>query len=68
MVGNVAFLIKDVVLLAVSFYLLEQDLDSGGINPEICSCRRRRTRNIMRHTKETRVLFILLGAAAILAG
>jgi hypothetical protein len=26
MVGNVAFLMKDVVLLAVSFYLLEQDL------------------------------------------
>ena len=25
MVGNVAFLMKDVVLLAVSFYLLEQD-------------------------------------------
>jgi uncharacterized membrane protein YkgB len=26
MVGNVAFLIKDVVLLAASFYLLKQDL------------------------------------------
>jgi uncharacterized membrane protein YkgB len=26
MVGNVAFLVKDVVLLAVSFYLLKQDL------------------------------------------
>lgn len=26
MVGNVAFLMKDVVLLAVSFYLLKQDL------------------------------------------
>ena len=25
MVGNVAFLMKDVVLLAVSFYLLKQD-------------------------------------------
>jgi uncharacterized membrane protein YkgB len=28
MVGNVAFLMKDVVLLAVSFYLLKQDLAS----------------------------------------
>ena len=28
MVGNVAFLMKDVVLLAVSFYLLKQDVDS----------------------------------------
>ena len=27
MVGNVAFLMKDVVLLAVSFYLLKQDVD-----------------------------------------
>jgi hypothetical protein len=26
MVGNVAFLMKDVVLLAASFYLLKQDL------------------------------------------
>ena len=26
MQGNVAFLMKDVVLLAVSFYLLKQDL------------------------------------------
>ena len=26
MVGNVAFLMKDVVLLAVSFYLFKQDL------------------------------------------
>jgi uncharacterized membrane protein YkgB len=26
MVGNVAFLMKDVVLLAVSIYLLKQDL------------------------------------------
>jgi uncharacterized membrane protein YkgB len=26
MVGNVAFLMKDVVLLAVSFYLLKQDV------------------------------------------
>jgi uncharacterized membrane protein YkgB len=26
MVGNVAFLMKDVVLLAVSFYLLKQDI------------------------------------------
>jgi len=26
MVGNVAFLMKDVVLLAVAFYLLKQDL------------------------------------------
>jgi hypothetical protein len=27
MVGNVAFLMKDVALLAVSFYLLKQDVD-----------------------------------------
>lgn len=29
MVGNVAFLMKDVVLLAVSSYLLKQDLVSA---------------------------------------
>ena len=29
MVGNVAFLMKDVVLLAVSFYLLKQDLSKA---------------------------------------
>jgi hypothetical protein len=28
MMGNVAFLMKDVVLLAVSFYLLKHDLPS----------------------------------------
>ena len=31
MVGNVAFLMKDVVLLAVSFYLLKQDLVRAAI-------------------------------------
>lgn len=32
MVGNVAFLMKDVVLLAVSFYLLKQDVDRASLN------------------------------------
>src|ERR1700758_4696026 len=31
MIGNVAFLMKDVVLLAVSFYLLKQDVDRAAI-------------------------------------
>lgn len=31
MVGNVAFLMKDVVLLAVSFYLLEQDVKRANL-------------------------------------
>jgi uncharacterized membrane protein YkgB len=35
MVGNVAFLMKDVVLLAVSFYLLKQDLTRVKPAPEI---------------------------------
>src|SRR6516225_10154623 len=35
MQGNVAFLMKDVVLLAVSFYLLKQDVVRGsGVEPE----------------------------------
>jgi uncharacterized membrane protein YkgB len=43
MVGNVAFLMKDVVLLAASFYLLKQDLVrasaliKGGIKQEMIS-------------------------------
>jgi uncharacterized membrane protein YkgB len=36
MVGNVAFLMKDVVLLAASFYLLKQDLASVTHAAEIC--------------------------------
>ena len=32
MVGNVAFLMKDVVLLAVSFYLLKQDLVRAAVS------------------------------------
>ncbi|HEY4051289.1 MAG TPA: DUF417 family protein [Acidobacteriaceae bacterium] len=36
MVGNVAFLMKDVVLLAVSFYLLKQDLARVTHAAEIC--------------------------------
>jgi uncharacterized membrane protein YkgB len=39
MVGNVAFLMKDVVLLAVSFYLLKQDLDRVTPASEICVTR-----------------------------
>ncbi|UWZ82021.1 YkgB family protein [Occallatibacter riparius] len=35
MVGNVAFLMKDVVLLAVSFYLLKQDLSSIAAAKEV---------------------------------
>jgi uncharacterized membrane protein YkgB len=35
MVGNVAFLMKDVVLLAVSFYLLKQDLARVTPAPEL---------------------------------
>ena len=35
MVGNVAFLMKDVVLLAVSFYLLKQDLVRATIRPNV---------------------------------
>lgn len=35
MVGNVAFLMKDVVLLAVSFYLLKQDLAKVAPAPEM---------------------------------
>jgi uncharacterized membrane protein YkgB len=34
MVGNVAFLMKDVVLLAVSFYLLRQDVVRGSQRPK----------------------------------
>ena len=35
MQGNVAFLMKDVVLFAVSFYLLKQDIEraSGSVDP-----------------------------------
>jgi uncharacterized membrane protein YkgB len=35
MVGNVAFLMKDVVLLAVSFYLLKQDLVRAAVPEEV---------------------------------
>jgi uncharacterized membrane protein YkgB len=35
MVGNVAFLMKDVVLLAVSFYLLKQDLVGATIRTNV---------------------------------
>jgi uncharacterized membrane protein YkgB len=35
MVGNVAFLMKDVVLLAVSIYLLKQDVARVAPAPEI---------------------------------
>jgi uncharacterized membrane protein YkgB len=35
MVGNVAFLMKDVVLLAVSFYLLKQDLVRAAIQTNV---------------------------------
>src|SRR5580658_8150949 len=38
MVGNVAFLMKDVVLLAVSFYLLKQDLVRASV-PIKVSCK-----------------------------
>jgi uncharacterized membrane protein YkgB len=34
MVGNVAFLMKDVVLLAVSFYLLKQDVMRASVVAE----------------------------------
>ena len=34
MVGNVAFLMKDVVLFAVSFYLLKQDVMSASLSAE----------------------------------
>ena len=37
MVGNVAFLMKDVVLLAVSFYLLKQDLVRATIRTDVFS-------------------------------
>src|SRR5215469_16609903 len=35
MVGNVAFLMKDVVLLAVSIYLLKQDVDRAALDAEV---------------------------------
>ncbi|WP_263367870.1 YkgB family protein [Edaphobacter bradus] len=35
MVGNVAFLMKDVVLLAVSIYLLKQDLAGAALDAEV---------------------------------
>ena len=35
MVGNVAFLMKDVVLLAVSIYLLKQDLARAALDGEV---------------------------------
>jgi len=35
MVGNVAFLMKDLVLLAVSFYLLKQDLVSATLTRKV---------------------------------
>jgi uncharacterized membrane protein YkgB len=35
MVGNVAFLMKDVVLLAVSFYLLKQDLNRVNLRTNV---------------------------------
>jgi uncharacterized membrane protein YkgB len=35
MIGNVAFLMKDVVLLAVSFYLLKQDLVRATIRTSV---------------------------------
>ena len=35
MVGNVAFLMKDVVLLAVSFYLLKQDLVRAALPTQV---------------------------------
>jgi hypothetical protein len=34
MVGNVAFLMKDVVLFAVSFYLLKQDVMRASVSVE----------------------------------
>jgi uncharacterized membrane protein YkgB len=35
MVGNVAFLMKDVVLLAVSFYLLKQDVVRAALPTQV---------------------------------
>lgn len=35
MVGNVAFLMKDVVLLAVSIYLLKQDVTRAAVDAEV---------------------------------
>jgi hypothetical protein len=37
MVGNVAFLMKEVVLLAVSFYLLKQDLVRAAIQTNVAA-------------------------------
>jgi uncharacterized membrane protein YkgB len=37
MVGNVAFLMKDVVLLAISFYLLKQDLVRAWAPIKVCT-------------------------------
>jgi uncharacterized membrane protein YkgB len=40
MKGNVAFLMKDVVLLAASFYLLKQDIVRAALSePQACKCR-----------------------------
>jgi uncharacterized membrane protein YkgB len=45
MVGNVAFLMKDVVLLAVSFYLLKQDLVRAALPTHVVAERDRQTVN-----------------------
>lgn len=36
MTGNIPFLMKDVVLLAVSFYLLKQDVARATLTPSLC--------------------------------
>jgi hypothetical protein len=50
MVGNVAFLMKDVVLLAVSFYLLKQDLVRAAVPIEVGT----RARDRFKSLEQTR--------------
>jgi len=50
MVGNVAFLMKDVVLLAVSFYLLKQDL--ARVTPAAENARRESRWTLVRHGQD----------------
>jgi uncharacterized membrane protein YkgB len=50
MAGNVAFLMKDVVLLAVSFYLLKQDLVRAAVPIEVGT----RARDRFKSLEQTR--------------
>jgi uncharacterized membrane protein YkgB len=55
MVGNVAFLMKDVVLLAVSIYLLKQDVARAAVIPVRLMCGESRAAKGVPYHSESRI-------------